>query len=223
MAIRPGPIIEGARQYGSSFLPAADQGTLVTNPPDPLRNLRGSQVNSTQQRRELDALARLNQLHSEQRTDDDRLNARVAAFELAFRMQTEAPGAFDLTGETAARGHQEVLTGRKRNNLAVSVCWPVALWNEVFALYNWMIPPADFSRGTNMAISRLATRKMRRQPINRSPDSCPILNPAVSLMRRLSFTAVSLGGHRRLREKTAAIITHLVLQCGWLAVVFEAV
>lgn len=106
MAIGPGPIIEGARQYGSSFLPAAYQGTLVTNPADPLRNLRGSQVNSTQQRRELDALARLNQLHSEQRTDDDRLNARVAAFELAFRMQTEAPEAFDLTGETAATGQQ---------------------------------------------------------------------------------------------------------------------
>lgn len=106
MAIGPGPIIEGARQYGSSFLPAAYQGTLVTNPADPLRNLRGSQVNSTQQRRELDALARLNQLQSEQRTDDDRLNARVAAFELAFRMQTEAPEAFDLTGETAATGQQ---------------------------------------------------------------------------------------------------------------------
>lgn len=106
MAIGPGPIIEGARQYGSSFLPAAYQGTLVTNPADPLRNLHGSQVNSTQQRRELDALARLNQLHSEQRTDDDRLSARVAAFELAFRMQTEAPEAFDLTGETAATGQQ---------------------------------------------------------------------------------------------------------------------
>jgi len=41
-------------------------------------------------------------LHREQRADDDRLNARIEAFELAYRMQTEAPEAFDLSGETEA-------------------------------------------------------------------------------------------------------------------------
>ena len=106
VAIGPGPIIEGARQYGSSFLPAAFQGTLVSNPAEPLRNLRSTQVSRERQRRELDALARLNRLHEEQRTEDDRLNARIGAFELAFRMQTEAPEAFDLNGETAATNRQ---------------------------------------------------------------------------------------------------------------------
>src|SRR4029079_6135827 len=42
VAIGPGPIIEGARQYGASFLPAAYQGTFVSNLDQPLKNLTGS-------------------------------------------------------------------------------------------------------------------------------------------------------------------------------------
>ena len=106
VAIGPGPIIEGARQYGSSFLPASYQGTLVSNPAEPLRNLASTQVTRERQRRELDALNRLNNLHREQRNDDDTLSARMESFELAFRMQTEAPEAFDLKGETAVMNRQ---------------------------------------------------------------------------------------------------------------------
>jgi hypothetical protein len=101
IAIGPGPIIEGARQYGASFLPATYQGTFVTNLAEPLRNLR-SGVSPDRQRRELDALASLDALHREQRANDDRLSARIASFELAFRMQAEAPEAFELTSETSA-------------------------------------------------------------------------------------------------------------------------
>ncbi len=79
---------------------------LVSNSAEPLRNLRSTQVNREQQRRELDTLALLNQIHEQQRPDDDRLSARMSAFELAFRMQTEAPEAFDLSGETAATNRQ---------------------------------------------------------------------------------------------------------------------
>ena len=100
IAIGPGPIIEGARQYGSSFLPATFQGTFVSNLKQPLRNLESSQVPRQRQRVEIDALARLNALHRESRADDDRLNARIGSFELAFRMQAEAPEAFDLSRET---------------------------------------------------------------------------------------------------------------------------
>lgn len=106
IAIGPGPIIEGARQYGSSFLPAAYQGTLVTNLTEPLRNLASTQVSRARQRQELDALSRLNSLHRSQRHNDDALGARMESFELAFRMQTEAPEAFQLQGETAATNQQ---------------------------------------------------------------------------------------------------------------------
>jgi hypothetical protein len=101
VAIGPGPIIEGARQYGASFLPAAYQGTFVSNMQQPLKNLKNPQLGREQQRRDLDTLARLNELHLATRVDDSRLSARIESFELAYRMQSEAPEAFDLARETA--------------------------------------------------------------------------------------------------------------------------
>jgi hypothetical protein len=100
LAIGPGPLIEGGRQYGAAFRPAAFQGTFVSNLNNPIRNLKNDQVDPDRQRRELDALRRLNELHIEDRTEDSRLNARIESFELAYRMQSKAPDAFDLTKET---------------------------------------------------------------------------------------------------------------------------
>src|SRR5262249_5692268 len=50
----------------------------------------------------LDVLRQLNDLHRRQRQEDSQLNARIASFELAFRMQAEAPAAFDISSETEA-------------------------------------------------------------------------------------------------------------------------
>jgi len=102
VAIGPGPLIEGARQYGAAFLPAAYQGTLVSDLKNPIRNLKNDRVGPQRQRRELDALRRLNELHGEERPEDSRLGARIESFELAYRMQMQAPDAFDLTRETGA-------------------------------------------------------------------------------------------------------------------------
>jgi hypothetical protein len=102
MAIGPGPLIEGARQYGSSFLPAAYQGTFVSDLNNPIRNLKNPRSTLRQQRQELDVLKQLNQRHFNQHSDDSRLNARIESFELAYRMQSEAPDAFDLNKESEA-------------------------------------------------------------------------------------------------------------------------
>jgi hypothetical protein len=102
LAIGPGPLIEGARQYGASFLPAAYQGTFVSDLQNPIRNLKNDGVNPDRQRQELDALRRLNDLHRQERAEDSRLSARIESFELAYRMQLQAPDAFDLGRETAA-------------------------------------------------------------------------------------------------------------------------
>jgi hypothetical protein len=102
IAIGPGPLIEGARQYGASFLPAAYQGTFVSDMNNPIRNLRNAQVSVDRQRQELDALKQLNELHREERSEDTRLNARIDSFELAYRMQVHAPDAFDLNRESQA-------------------------------------------------------------------------------------------------------------------------
>jgi hypothetical protein len=100
IAIGPGPLIEGGRQYGSAFLPATYQGTFVSDLKNPIRNLKNEQVKPDSQRQELDILRQLNDLHSAERADDSRLSARIESFELAYRMQMQAPDAFDLTRET---------------------------------------------------------------------------------------------------------------------------
>ncbi len=102
VAIGPGPLIEGARQYGAGFLPATYQGTFVSDLQNPIRNLKSERVGADRQREELDALKRINSLHQETRSEDTRLNARIESFELAYRMQSQAPDAFDLSRESVA-------------------------------------------------------------------------------------------------------------------------
>jgi len=55
-----------------------------------------------EQRRELDLLRRLNELTAEHNPNDERIQARIRAYELAFRMQMAVPDAVDLNGETEA-------------------------------------------------------------------------------------------------------------------------
>jgi hypothetical protein len=101
LAIGPRTLIEGARQYGSSFLPATYQGTFVSDLNNPIRDLKcngGLQA----QRQQLDALQQLNKFHAARNPDDERLEARAASFELAYRMQTEAPDAFNIDSESEA-------------------------------------------------------------------------------------------------------------------------
>ncbi|MDZ4860293.1 MAG: DUF1501 domain-containing protein [Candidatus Hydrogenedentes bacterium] len=102
VVLSPAQPAQGAPLWGSSFLPAAYQGTLVSNLDDPIANLSNAAFNSSQQRTQLDALRSLNELHASTREEDSRLSARIASFELAYRMQTEAPEAFDVKGESAA-------------------------------------------------------------------------------------------------------------------------
>jgi hypothetical protein len=101
VAIGPGQPLEGARQYGNAFLPAVHQATFVSDMKDPIRNLRDRPVALDRQRLELDALKQLNEFHRQDRSEDSRLSARIESFELAYRMQAEAPDAFDLGKETA--------------------------------------------------------------------------------------------------------------------------
>jgi hypothetical protein len=101
VVISPAQPAQGAPLWSSSFLPATYQGTLVNNLDKPIANLGNAQLSITQQRRQLDALAEINALHRATREEDSRLSARIESFELAYRMQTQAPEAFDITGESA--------------------------------------------------------------------------------------------------------------------------
>ncbi len=99
VVISPSQPAQGAPLWSSSFLPAAYQGTLVSDLKQPIANL--VQPNP-RQRLQLDALRRMNELHRVGREQDSRLSARIESFELAFRMQTAAPDAFDVASESAA-------------------------------------------------------------------------------------------------------------------------
>lgn len=102
VVLSPAQPAQGAPLWGSSFLPAAYQGTLVSNLDAPIANLANPRYSGAMQRKQLDLLAAVNQEYAAAREEDSRLSARIASFELAYRMQTEAPEAFDVAGESAA-------------------------------------------------------------------------------------------------------------------------
>ncbi len=98
-----GAPIGGANVWGAGYLPAAYQGTIFRSGDTPIVDLRRrSGISEGQQRTELDMLRWFNQRHAEERTDTSELEARIASYELAFRMQAEAPELVDLTGESEA-------------------------------------------------------------------------------------------------------------------------
>ena len=98
-----GAPVNGAAVWANGYLPASYQGTLVRSEGTPILNLdRAEGVSVRQQRKEFDVLARLNNRHLSRRSEDTELAARINAWELAFRMQSEAPQLVDLSGETPA-------------------------------------------------------------------------------------------------------------------------
>src|SRR5689334_13194127 len=102
VVVSPAAVFQGAQLWASSFLPSAYQGTLVRDLKNPIANLSDPFGNVDRQRVKLDALRRLNEIHKHNRVIDGQLDARIASFELAFRMQREAPQAFDLACESQA-------------------------------------------------------------------------------------------------------------------------
>lgn len=96
----------GAANWGAAFLPAAHQGTMIKpGAANPIYDLfppeeaRFSAISEQQARR---VLEKMNRLHAAQNPGDSRLEARIASYELAARLQTSAPEVLDISGETAA-------------------------------------------------------------------------------------------------------------------------
>jgi hypothetical protein len=95
----------GAANYGAAFLPGIYQGTSVNtqaqNVQQMIQNIRNPYVSQTEQRRQLDFIHQLNDLHARNLERDTALETRLETYEIAFRMQAEATDAFDLNKETA--------------------------------------------------------------------------------------------------------------------------
>jgi hypothetical protein len=90
----------GTQVWANDFLPAYHQGTRVIPGKDPIPNVNRQAKTADLQELELGLAGKLNRDHLKRNGNDTDLAARVRTFETAFRMQFEAPEAFDLSKET---------------------------------------------------------------------------------------------------------------------------
>jgi hypothetical protein len=93
----------GAPAWGNGFLPAAYQGTILRGGESPILNLHTPEgVSATQQQATVDLINQWNRKTLPAGGEDSDLGARIAAYELAFRMQAHAPEVVDTSKETEA-------------------------------------------------------------------------------------------------------------------------
>jgi len=99
---RGGPI-NGAPNWGNGYMPAAYQGTQFRSSGDPIVDLKPPASEHPEQRRKwLNLLRDLNEKHLQRDPADSELAARIHTYELAFRMQTHAVEAIDISRESEA-------------------------------------------------------------------------------------------------------------------------
>ncbi|MGV3775032.1 MAG: DUF1501 domain-containing protein [Verrucomicrobiales bacterium] len=92
----------GAVNWASGFLPTTYQGVPLRGKGDPILNLSSPEgISATRQRRTINAIRDLNMQHLVQ-TGDPEIATRIAAYEMAYRMQTSGPELIDLSGESQA-------------------------------------------------------------------------------------------------------------------------
>jgi hypothetical protein len=104
VALCPGGYpIQESQNWQSGFLPGVFQGTYIntehTEISKLIENIHNDRIPLAQQSRQLNLLRQLNAEHLRERPGDAQLEARIQSFELAFRMQTEAAEAFDVSRE----------------------------------------------------------------------------------------------------------------------------
>jgi hypothetical protein len=92
----------GPINWGTGFMPATYQGTRLAEGKTPFLEVApAAPTSDARQQGKLEYIQRLNRRHISQRMDDDKLEARIASYELAYRMQAAAPEAVDLATESA--------------------------------------------------------------------------------------------------------------------------
>ena len=107
VSINPSPGNGGARNYGTAFLPPVHQGTTLGSAGRPakdakIRDLTNSTFNQEQQAQQFSLLRTLNDAQLSQRPGDAELESVANSYELAWRMQNNAPDVLDLSNETEA-------------------------------------------------------------------------------------------------------------------------
>jgi len=92
----------GKNNWGTGFMPATYAGTKFAEGKTPIFDVAPAYpLEVSRQRGKVDFINQLNRRHLATRQEDNRLEARIASYELAYRMQMAAPEAVDLSQETA--------------------------------------------------------------------------------------------------------------------------
>jgi hypothetical protein len=119
IAMCPGLPVADVSNWRSSFLPGIYQGahidTRKKNVEELIDNIRSTRIPAERQRLQLQLITSLNRRHQQSRAEDANLEARIQAFELAYRMQMEASEAFDLQREPeyVRRAYGDGIHGRQ--------------------------------------------------------------------------------------------------------------
>src|SRR5262245_23557291 len=118
-------VLGGSKNWSAGFLPAVYQGTQLRREGQPILNLNSPEtVGDQQQRSKLQLLAELNRHYGVDKQEDTELEARLKSYELAYRMQSAAPEAIDLSKETEATkklyGMDEEMTAKFGTNLLLA-------------------------------------------------------------------------------------------------------
>jgi hypothetical protein len=96
-------VLGGPKNWSAGFLPATYEGTLLRREGAPILDLAPpNTIGDAQQRSRLDFLKSLNRHYGDRSPEDTELEARLNSYELAYRMQSAAPEAVDLTKESDA-------------------------------------------------------------------------------------------------------------------------
>lgn len=96
-------VVGGPKNWSAGFLPASYQGTPFRSDGAPIFDLAPPKfAGGKVERSKLDLLAQLNKRYSADKPEDTELEARLSSYELAYRMQSAAPEAVELSGETEA-------------------------------------------------------------------------------------------------------------------------
>ncbi len=124
VSLAPGGM-PNAKNWSNSFMPGAYQGAFVnsqnTKIEEIIANIKSQFTSQSDQRKQLDLLFQLNEIHKQKRQAEAALEARILSFELAYRMQTDATEAFDIAKETedtrtaygnSAQGRQMLIARR---------------------------------------------------------------------------------------------------------------
>jgi hypothetical protein len=98
-----GQVVNGPRNWSAGFMPAVYQGTRIQGGAEPIPNLNTPEgITDVQQRGKLAFLRSVNRDFAARHPEQTELDARITSYELAFRMQAEAPQAVELADESAA-------------------------------------------------------------------------------------------------------------------------